>query len=86
MSAVRKTITLTQAQDAWLKSQVAAGHFMNDSEIIRALIRDASARDEVRAIRTALLEGEQSGVSDETPESIRQDVKAMRRGQDADTL
>jgi len=86
MSAVRKTITLTKAQDNWLKSQIESGHYMNDSEIIRDLIREASARDDLRIIRAALVEGEQSGFSDETPQSIREDVKKARRGSGSDAI
>ena len=39
MGTVRKTITLTDRQDQWIKAQIAAGHFTNDSEYIRDLIR-----------------------------------------------
>jgi|GEM_PF-455190 putative addiction module CopG family antidote len=39
MAAVRKTITLTDMQDSWIKAQIDAGHYTNDSEYIRDLIR-----------------------------------------------
>ena len=62
MATVRKTITLTDQQDAWIASQVDAGYYTNDSEAIRDLIRREQARGrEVEAIRQALIEGEQSG-------------------------
>lgn len=35
MSTVRKTITVTETQDAWIPAQVQAGRFTNDSELIR---------------------------------------------------
>jgi len=35
----RKTITLTEQQDDWVKGQIESGHFGNDSEYIRDLIR-----------------------------------------------
>ena len=35
MSTVRKTITLTDQQDDWIKAQIAAGQYTNDSEAIR---------------------------------------------------
>lgn len=38
MSIVRKTISLTEQQDQWVKSQINAGHYTNDSEYIRDLI------------------------------------------------
>jgi antitoxin ParD1/3/4 len=80
MAAVRKTITLTRAQDDWLKSQITAGRYLNDSEVIRDLIREAAMRDDIGAIRNALIEGERSGISDETLESIRDDVRRSRPG------
>ena len=39
MGTVRKTITLTEQQDSWVKAKIDAGHFTNDSECIRDLIR-----------------------------------------------
>lgn len=62
MSTVRKTITLTEQQDRWVKAQIEAGHYTNDSEYIRDLIRREQERSaEIEAIRTALIEGETSG-------------------------
>lgn len=39
MGTVRKTITLTDQQDKWIKAHITAGHYTNDSECIRDLIR-----------------------------------------------
>jgi antitoxin ParD1/3/4 len=62
MGTVRKTITLTEQQDSWVKSQIEAGHYTNDSEYIRDLIRREQERSaELEAIRAALIEGEVSG-------------------------
>jgi len=62
MATVRKTITLTDQQDAWIEAQIAAGHYTNDSEAIRDLIRrEQERRFEIETIRNALIEGEQSG-------------------------
>ena len=62
MATVRKTITLTDQQDSWIKAQIEAGHYTNDSEYIRDLIRREQERSaEVEAIRAALIEGEASG-------------------------
>lgn len=62
MATVRKTITLTDQQDDWIKAQVEAGNYTNDSEYIRDLIRREQERDaETEAIRAALVEGEKSG-------------------------
>ena len=62
MGTVRKTITLTDQQDAWIASQIEAGLYTNDSEAIRDLIRREQRRSfELDTIRQALIEGEQSG-------------------------
>lgn len=80
MSTTRKTITVTDQQDSWIKAQIAAGAFTNDSEYIRDLIRrDQADKAELAAIRTALIEGEESGTSDRTPDDIINAVIAKRR-------
>ena len=62
MGTTRKTITLTEQQDNWVKARVAAGQFTNDSEYFRDLIRrDQTGQADIEAIRVALIEGEQSG-------------------------
>ena len=62
MGTVRKTITVTDQQDSWIKAQIEAGHYTNDSEYIRDLIRREQERSaEVESIRAALREGESSG-------------------------
>ena len=62
MSVVRKTITLTEQQNDWVKMRIGSGDFTNDSEYIRDLIRREQERSaEIEAIRSALIEGEASG-------------------------
>jgi antitoxin ParD1/3/4 len=62
MATVRKTITLTDQQDDWVKAQIDAGHYTNDSEYIRDLIRREQERGaEIEAVREALIQGEKSG-------------------------
>ncbi|KIH84048.1 type II toxin-antitoxin system ParD family antitoxin [Pseudomonas batumici] len=62
MGAVRKTITVTDQQDGWIKAQIDAGRYTNDSEYIRDLIRRDQGRSaELEAIRAALIDGESSG-------------------------
>lgn len=79
MSTIRKTITLTDTQNDWIKAQIESGAYTNDSEVMRDLIRKAQAEHaEIEAIRAKLIEAEQSGVSDRTPEDIRQDVLKSR--------
>lgn len=37
MGTVRKTITLSDQQYSWIKAQIEAGYYTNDSEYIRVL-------------------------------------------------
>ncbi|MEQ8506061.1 MAG: type II toxin-antitoxin system ParD family antitoxin [Rhodospirillales bacterium] len=77
MSMVKKSITVTDQQDAWIQGQLAGGHYATDSELIREAIREKQMRmDEVTRIRAALIEAEESGLSDKSPEDIRKAVRA----------
>ena len=72
MAMVKKSITITDQQDRWIKAQMATGNYATDSEVVREALRQKQERDaEVEAIRAALIEGEQSGISDRTPEDVR---------------
>ena len=62
MATVRKTITRTEQQNAWIAAQIDAGSDINDSGAIRDLIRREQERGlEIESIRQALIESEQSG-------------------------
>ena len=73
----RKTITVTEQQDSWIKDQVSSGQYGNDSEYLRDLIRqDQAYKDKIEALRLALIEGEESGVSERKLPDILQAVKS----------
>lgn len=74
MTTVRKTITLTDAQDDWIKSQVANGDFTNDSEYFRDLIRRDQEKE--RALKAAIDEGLASGPSTRSIEDIWAEAEA----------
>lgn len=79
MTTVRKTITLTDSQNDWIKAQIDSGSYTNDSEVLRDLIRKAQQENaEIEAIRAALIEGEKSGMSKRSPEDIRAAVKRRK--------
>lgn len=62
MGTKRKTITVTDTQDNWIKSQISGGAFTNDSEYIRDLIRRGqTSQTNIEEIRAALIKGEKSG-------------------------
>jgi len=62
MAIVRKTITLTEQENDWIAAQIDAGHYTNDSEAIRDLIRREQERSaDLARLRAALIDGEESG-------------------------
>ncbi|MEM6650225.1 MAG: type II toxin-antitoxin system ParD family antitoxin [Pseudomonadota bacterium] len=70
---IKKSITITPEQEVWIKDRLATGHFGNESEVLRELIRREQERlQELKDIRSALIEGEKSGISSLRPEDIRQ--------------
>lgn len=84
MSTVRKTITLSDTQDAWIKRQIARGAFTNDSEYIRDLVRrDQEAEAGLSDLKQAIAEGLESGVSDQSLNAIWGDAEARARAANA---
>ena len=80
MTTVRKTITLTSQQDQWVKAQIAAGGFANDSEYIRDLIRrDRERNTSFHVLQAAIREGLESGVSERTIPEIAEEAGARLR-------
>ncbi len=62
MGTTRKTITVTEQENEWIKARINSGAFTSDSEYIRDLIRrDQARQSEVDAIRGELIKGEESG-------------------------
>lgn len=84
MPMVKKSISVTDQQDSWIKSQIESGHYGNESEVVRELIRERQIREqesttEIEAIRAALIEGEQSGFSDRSVDEIWQEARQRHR-------
>ncbi len=76
MSMQRKTITVTEQQDLWIKSQIDSGKYGNDSEYLRELIRlDQEHKQKIAVLRSALIEGEKSGISKRSMVDILKDAK-----------
>ena len=77
MAMQRKTITLAERQDEWVKGQIAKGNFANDSEYLRDLIRwEKEYQENLIALRAALIEGEKSGAA--VPYEYQQIIKAAQ--------
>jgi antitoxin ParD1/3/4 len=71
MAVIRKSITFTEQQDAFVKSLIEQGFYTNDSEYIRDIIRkDQERRKGIVDLNDALIEGIESGPSDATIDSI----------------
>ena len=77
MGMIKKSITVTNQQEAFIQSQLATGQYASDSEIIREALREKELRTtEIDMLRAKLVASEQSGKSSRTPEQIRQKTKA----------
>lgn len=77
MSMIKKSITVTDQQEAFIQAQLATGQYASDSEIIREALREKELRTaEIDMLRAKLVASEQSGISSRTPEQIRQEAKA----------
>ena len=80
MGTTRKTITLTDKQDQWIKAQIASGEYTNDSEYIRDLVRrDQEENAKFQALKLAIQEGLNSGVSDKSVTDIMEEVESRLR-------
>lgn len=80
MSMVKKSISVTDHQNNWIKAQIKTGHFGNESEVVRELIRERQIQEretpsEIEAIRAKLIKAEQSGFTDKTAEEILVEIK-----------
>jgi len=88
MPMVKKSISITDQQDGWIKAQIKTGHFGNESEVVRELIRERQIREqetpaEIEAIRKALIEGEQSGFSDRSVDEIWEEARKRHKSKHA---
>ena len=80
MATFPKTISLTHKNEAWIEERIRSGDFGNASEYVRDLIRrDEERQTRIKAVRAALIEGEESGMSDRMPEDIMQAVIERKR-------
>ena len=84
MPMVKKSISVTDQQNSWIKAQIKTGHYGNESEVVRELIRERQLREqetsaEIEAIRAALIEGEESGFSNRSVDEIWEDARQRHR-------
>jgi len=71
MTMQRKTITITDQMESWVKSQVESGKYGNDSEYFRDLVRrDQARKDAETQLHYLLKEAESSGFSELSAQEI----------------
>ncbi len=81
MGTIRKTITLTEKQDGWVKAQIEAGDYTNDSEYFRDLVRrDQERGKKHQALKDAIQDGLDSGISERTIGEIWAGAEAEHEG------
>ena len=82
MATKRKTITLSEQQHAWVKARIDSGDYTNDSEYFRDLIRrDQEQNAKLLALKQAIREGLDSGISDRTMSDIWEEVERRHRAE-----
>lgn len=76
MAMQRKTITITDQMEHWVKAQIDSGQYGNDSEYFRDLIRrDQERRTAEIQLKSMLDEAEESGLSGRSVQEIWAEVE-----------
>ena len=71
MALVKKSITVTDRQEQWIRAQIESGEYGSDSEYFRDLIRrDQEQNARFRALKEAIQGGLDSGVGDKTVKEV----------------
>jgi len=83
MAMLRKTITITNQQELWIRSVIQSGDYGNDSEYFRDLIRrDQERRSAEGKLRRMLEQADNGGMSDRTPREIWAAAEARHKSGD----
>ena len=77
---VKKSISVTDHQDSWIKAQITTGNFGNESEVVRELIRERQTKEQetpaqIEAIRNKLIKAEKSGFTEQSAAEILKEIK-----------
>tara|TARA_R110000868_G_scaffold190550_1_gene434369 strand:+ start:28829 stop:29086 length:258 start_codon:yes stop_codon:yes gene_type:complete len=76
MTMMRKTITIPDAMESWIKIRIKSGNYANDSEYMRDLIRrDQERHAAENQLRDIVQESLRSGISDSGPAEIKARVE-----------
>ena len=83
----RRTISITDTHDEWLKAQVASGQYRSESEVISDLIRERQQRDAgIEAIRLAMAEDEKCAPGTPTLGDVHTAVQKRLRKSGSPTM
>lgn len=78
-------ISLPAPMRNWVQGQIESGQYASASDYIRDLIRrDRERKNKQAALVRALIEGEESGVSDRSLDEIFADAKARAEAETSD--
>lgn len=76
MPMVKRTYSITETLDHYVKERVESGEYATDSEYLRELIRrDQDENREIAYIRARLTKAEKDGFSDKGREEILAGIK-----------
>jgi len=80
MTMMRKTITIPDAMEQWVKAQISNGRYGNDSEYFRDLVRkDQDRKLAENELLSLIEEGIDSGVSAKSVPDIMKHVEDRLR-------
>lgn len=80
MAMVKRTYSITDTLDQYVKGRVGSGEYASDSEYLRELIRrDQEENREIAYIRARLIKAEQSGISEKNREQLLAEIKERAR-------
>jgi antitoxin ParD1/3/4 len=81
LARARQSISFTQPNDDWLKSQIDSKEYSSKSELINDLIRQARKQQrQIDWISSKLERAENSGFTNETKEQILAQSKSLLNG------
>ncbi len=77
----RQSISLTEPNDEWLKTQVGSKEYSSKSEVVNDLIRQARKQQaQIDWIRAKLEKAENTGFTNDSKEQILSQSKSLLNG------
>lgn len=77
----RQSISLTEPNDEWLKSQIDSKEYASKSELVNDLIRQArNQHQQIDLIKLKLEKAEQSGFTTDSKDQILKQAKSAANG------